>query len=427
MELWILFGSFFLLIAFNVPIAFALGISAAATILYDGLPLMVEVQRIASGIGVFSLLAIPFFIYAGELMLYGGIAERLVRFANSLVGHVRGGLGLVNVLASMLFGGISGSAVADTSALGAIMIPLMKKKGYDTDYAVNVTITASTTGILIPPSHNMIIYSLAAGGGVSVAALFMAGIIPGILTGLCLMAAAYVVAVKRGYPKEEWPGWRAVAVGFVGAFPGLFAAVIIIGGTLSGIFTVTESAAIGAIYALVVTVFVYRSLSFADFWKATINATKTTAMVMLLIGTANAFGYVLALHQVPAKTIELMHGISSNPYMILFIINVILLILGCIMDMAGLILICTPIFLPVVKSIGMDPVQFGMLMMLNLGTGLCTPPVGTCLFVGCSIGKIRIEEAVRTIWPFYLAMFVALMFVTYVPAVSLWVPYTLLK
>jgi len=427
MELVILFGSFFLLILFNVPIAFALGISAAATLVYDGLPLMVEVQRIASGISVFSLLAIPFFIYAGELMLFGGIAERLVQFANSLVGHIRGGLGLVNVLASMLFGGISGSAVADTSALGAILIPLMKKKGYGTDYAVNVTITASTTGILIPPSHNMIIYSLAAGGGVSIAALFAAGVIPGILTGLCLMVAAYAVAVKRGYPKDEWPGWKGVALSFVGAAPGLFATVIIIGGTLSGVFTVTESAAIGAIYALLVTVFVYRTLTRADFWTATVNATKTTAMVMLLIGTASAFGYVLALHQVPAKTIALMHGITSNPYVILFIINVILLILGCIMDMAGLILICTPIFLPVVKSIGMDPVQFGMLMMLNLGTGLCTPPVGTCLFVGCSIGKIKIEETVKTIWPFYLAMFVALMFVTYVPAVSLWVPQMLFK
>ncbi|MEO8346816.1 MAG: TRAP transporter large permease [Betaproteobacteria bacterium] len=427
MELWILFGSFLLLIAFNVPIAFALGISACATLVYDSLPLMVAVQRIASGISVFSLLAIPFFIYAGELMLFGGIAERLVRFANAVVGHVRGGLGLVNVLASMLFGGISGSAVADTSALGSILIPLMKKKGYGADYAVNVTITASTTGILIPPSHNMIIYSLAAGGGVSIATLFMAGIVPGVLTGLCLMVAAWAVAVKRGYPKDEWPGWGGVWTSFLGAAPGLFATVIIIGGTLSGVFTVTESAAAGAIYALLVTLFVYRSLSLADFWKATINATKTTAMVMLLIGTASAFGYVLALHQVPAKTIELMHGISTNPYVVLFIINIILLVLGCIMDMAGLILICTPIFLPVVKSIGMDPVQFGMLMMLNLGTGLCTPPVGTCLFVGCSIGKIRIEEAVKTIWPFYLAMFVALMFVTYVPAVSLWVPYTLLK
>ena len=427
MELWILFGSFFLLIAFNVPIAFALGISAAATLVYDGLPLMVEVQRIASGISVFSLLAIPFFIFAGELMLFGGIAERLVKFANSLVGHVRGGLGLVNVLASMLFGGISGSAVADTSALGAILIPLMKKKGYGTDYAVNVTITASTTGILIPPSHNMIIYSLAAGGGVSIAELFMAGIVPGVLTGLCLMLAAYGVAVKRGYPKDTWPGWRGVWMTFLGAAPGLFATVIIIGGTLSGVFTVTESAAVGAIYALLVTVLVYRSLSIKDFWTATINATKTTAMVMLLIGTASAFGYVLALHQVPAKTIELMHGISDNPYVVLMIINVILLILGCIMDMAGLILICTPIFLPVVKAIGMDPVQFGMLMMLNLGTGLCTPPVGTCLFVGCSIGKIKIEETVKTIWPFYLAMFVALMFVTYVPAVSLWIPRVLLN
>jgi len=427
MELWILFGTFFVFIAFGVPIAFALGISAAATMLYDALPLMLVVQRIASGITVFSLLAIPFFIFAGELMLFGGIAERLVRFAGTLVGHIRGGLGLVNVLASMLFGGISGSAVADTSALGAILIPLMKKKGYDTDYAVNVTITASTTGILIPPSHNMIIYSLAAGGGVSITALFMAGIVPGILTGLCLMAAAYLVAVKRGYPRDAFPGWRAVGMSFLGAFPGLFATVIIIGGTLSGIFTVTESAAIGAIYALLVTVFVYRSLSREDFWTATINATKTTAMVMLLIGTASAFGYLLALHQVPAKTIALMHGISSDPLVILMIINIILLILGCIMDMAGLILICTPIFLPVVKSIGMDPVQFGMLMMLNLGTGLCTPPVGTCLFVGCSIGKIRIEETVKTIWPFYLAMFVALMFVTYVPAVSMTVPNWLLK
>jgi tripartite ATP-independent transporter DctM subunit len=426
MELWILFGTFFVFIAFGVPIAFALGIAAAATMLYDALPLMLVVQRIASGITVFSLLAIPFFIFAGELMLFGGIAERLVRFAGALVGHIRGGLGVVNVLASMLFGGISGSAVADVSALGSIMIPLMKKKGYDTDYAVNVTITASTTGILIPPSHNMIIYSLAAGGGVSVTALFMAGIVPGVLTGLCLMVAAYAVAVKRGYPREAFPGWRAVLISFLSAFPGLFATVIIIGGTLSGVFTVTESAAIGAIYALLVTVFVYRSLSRKDFWTAAVNATKTTAMVMLLIGTASAFGYLLALHQVPAKTIELMHGISSNPIVILLIINVILLILGCIMDMAGLILICTPIFLPVVKSIGMDPVQFGMLMMLNLGTGLCTPPVGTCLFVGCSIGKIRIEQTVKTIWPFYLAMFVALMFVTYVPAVSLAVPHWLL-
>ena len=241
------------------------------------------------------------------------------------------------------------------------------------------------------------------------------------------MVAAYFVALRRGYPMEAFPGWRAVGMSFLGAFPGLFTTVIIIGGTLSGVFTVTESAAIGAIYALLVTVFVYRSLSPSDFWTATINATKTTAMVMLLIGTASAFGYLLALHQVPAKTIALMHGISGNPIVILLVINVILLILGCIMDMAGLILICTPIFLPVVKSIGMDPVQFGMLMMLNLGTGLCTPPVGTCLFVGCSIGKIRIEEAVKTIWPFYLAMFVALMFVTYVPAVSLAVPNWLLK
>lgn len=426
MELWILFGGLFGLIALGVPVAFALAISAFVTVLYDGLPAMVIIQRMASGMSVFSLLAIPFFIFAGEIMLYGGIAGRLVRFASSVVGRVRGGLGIVNVFASMLFGGISGSAVADTSALGSILIPLMKEKGYSTDYAVNVTITASVTGILIPPSHNMIIYSLAAGGGVSIAALFMAGIVPGIVTGLCLMVAAYAVAVRRGYPREEFPGWRAAALSFLGAFPGLFATIIIIGGVLSGIFTVTESAAVGAIYALAVTLFVYRSMTWASFVQATINSAKTTAMVMLLIGAANAFGYLLALHEVPAKTIALMSGISETPWIVFMWINVILLVLGCIMDMAGLILICTPIFLPVAMKFGMDPIQFGMLMMLNLGLGLCTPPVGTCLFVGCSIGKIRIEDTVRTIWPFYTAMFVALMFVTYVPAVSMAIPTWLL-
>ncbi len=422
MSLVILFGGLFFLIAIGVPVAFSLGLAALFTLLYDGLPAMVAFQRMAAGMNIFALLAIPFFIYAGELMLYGGIAERLVRFANALVGHIRGGLGLVNVLASMFFGGISGSAVADTSALGSILIPLMRKRGYDVDYAVNVTITASTTGILIPPSHNMIIYSLAAGGGVSVAALFLAGFVPGILIGLCLMIAAYVVAVRRGYPREAFPGVLPLVLSFLGAAPGLLLAVIIMGGVLTGIFTVTESAAIGTIYALFVTLFVYRSLSWADFVRATMNAARTTAMVMLVIGTANAFGYLLALHQVPAAMIKLLSGISDNPYVILLIINVAMLALGCIMDMAPLILICTPIFLPVVKLIGMDPIQFGMVMMVNLGLGLCTPPVGSVLFVGCAIAKCRIEDTVRTVWPFYLAMFAALMLTTYIPAVSLTLP-----
>lgn len=422
MALLLLFGSLFVLVLLGVPVAFALGISALVTLIYDGLPAMVAFQRMASGMNIFALLAIPFFIYAGELMLHGGIAERLVRFANALVGRVRGGLGLVNVIASMFFGGISGSAVADASALGSILIPLMRKRGYDLDYSVNVTITAATTGILIPPSHNMIIYSLAAGGGVSVASLFLAGIVPGVLIGLCLMVAAYVVAVRRGYPAEAFPGLAAFLAAFLGALPGLLLAVIIMGGVLTGIFTVTESAAVGTIYALAVTLIVYRSLSWKAFVTATMGAVRTTAIVMLVIGTANAFGYLLALHQVPAQTIALLSGISDNPYVILMIINVIMLGLGCIMDMAPLILICTPIFLPVVLAIGMDPIQFGMVMMVNLGLGLCTPPVGSVLFVGCAIAKCRIEDVIATVWPFYLAMLVALLLVTYIPAVSLTIP-----
>ncbi len=422
MALLLLFGSLFALVLMGVPVAFALGISALVTLIYDGLPAMVAFQRMASGMNIFALLAIPFFIYAGELMLHGGIAERLVRFANALVGRMRGGLGVVNVVASMFFGGISGSAVADASALGSILIPLMRKRGYDLDYSVNVTITAATTGILIPPSHNMIIYSLAAGGGVSVASLFLAGIVPGVLIGLCLMVAAYVVAVRRGYPAEAFPGLAALLAAFLGALPGPLLAVIIMGGVLTGIFTVTESAAVGTIYALAVTLVVYRSLSWKAFVTATMGAVRTTAIVMLVIGTANAFGYLLALHQVPAQTIALLSGISDNPYVILMIINVIMLGLGCIMDMAPLILICTPIFLPVVLSIGMDPIQFGMVMMVNLGLGLCTPPVGSVLFVGCAIAKCRIEDVVSTIWPFYLAMLVALLLVTYIPAVSLTIP-----
>ncbi len=407
---------------FGMPVAYAMGLAALVTIIYDGLPAAVVFQRMAAGMNLFALLAIPFFIFAGELMLYGGIAERIVRFAMACVGRIRGGLGLVNVLASMFFGGISGSAVADASALGSILIPMMKKRGYDTDYAVNVTISASLTGILIPPSHNMIIYALAAGGGVSVTALFLAGIVPGILMGLCLMVAAYLVALKRGYPRENFPGWWGLVVSLVSAMPGLFLGVIIMGGVLSGVFTVTESAGIGAIYALGVTALVYRSLSYEDFKRATLNAVRTTAMVMLVIGTGNSVGWLLALHQVPAATMQLLGGISDNPVVIFLIINIILLVLGTAMDMAPLILICTPIFLPIVKQLGMDPIQFGMIMMINLALGLLTPPVGSVLFVGCAIGKISIEDTVRTVWPFYTALFVALLLVTYVPAFSLTVP-----
>ena len=422
MGLAILLGIFALCVAFGTPVAFALGISALAAFWHEGLPLMVGIQRIISGINIFSLLAIPFFIFAGELMFHGGIAIRLVKFAQAAVGAVRGGLGIVNVLSSMLFGGISGSAIADISALGSILIPVMKDKGYDADYAVNVTVTSSIAGIIIPPSHNMIIYAIAAGGAVSISKLFLAGVVPGILMCLCLAAAAYIVAVKRGYRAEQFPGWDALFFAFVGAIPGLMTAVIIVGGVLSGIFTVTESGAFGVIYAFLVTLIVYRSITWANFKIAVNQAVKTTAMVMILIACAAAFAYMLTYYRVPTKMVTLLTGITDNPILILLMINAVLLLLGMIMDMAALILICTPIFLPVAHALGIDPVQFGMILLVNLGLGLCTPPVGSCLFVGCAVGKLPMETAVRTIWPFYLAIFVALMMITFIPAISMTLP-----
>lgn len=422
MGLAILLGIFGGAVVLGVPVAFAMGIAAASAFWYEGFPLLITFQRSVSGISVFSLLAIPFFVFAGELMLHGGIAMRLVKFASALVGHVRGGLASVNIFSSMLFGGISGSAVADISALGSILIPVMKERGYHADYAVNVTVTSSIAGIVIPPSHNMIIFAVAAGGGISISKLFLAGVIPGMLMCVCLAVAAYIIAVKRNYPAEPFPGRRAVWVASVQAIPGLVTAVIIVGGVLSGVFTVTESGAFGAIYALLLTYFVYRSLDWVGFKTAVTSAVRTTAMVMVLIGFASSFAYLLALYQVPDKLSSFMLGISEEKIFVLLMINVMLLVLGMIMDMAALILICTPIFLPIVKDLGMDPTQFGIMLLVNLGLGLCTPPVGTCLFVGCAVGRIKIEQTLKTIWPFYLAILAALILVTYVPAVSLFLP-----
>ncbi|MGK0546244.1 TRAP transporter large permease [Halomonas cupida] len=422
MGLAIVFGLFALGLAVGAPVAFAVGLAAVGGFLYEGLPLFVAFQRILSGISVFSLLAIPFFIFAGELMLHGGISQRLVRLASAAVGRVRGGLGVVNVTSSMLFGGISGSAVADTSALGSILIPVMKEKGYDADYAVNVTVTSSVAGVVIPPSHNMILYAVAAGGGLSITQLFMAGIVPGIVMCALLALAACLVAVKRGYQGEPFPGWQALVVSLAAALPGLLTAVIIVGGVLSGALTVTESGAFGAIYAIVITALVYRELNWASFKQAVYQSVRTTALVMILVGCASAFSYLLALYSVPELLTEALLGISDNPIAILLMLNLILLALGMIMDMAALILICTPIFLPIATQFGMDPIQFGIMMMMNLGLGLCTPPVGACLFVGSVVGKIKIEQTVRTIWPFYLALFAALMLVTYVPALSMALP-----
>ncbi len=422
MGLALLLGLFAVGVIVGTPVAFALGIAAVTAFWFEGLPLTIAFQRIIAGVNVFSLLAIPFFIFAGELMFHGGIAMRLVRFASAAVGSIRGGLGVVNVFSSMLFGGISGSAVADVSALGSILVPVMKQKGYDDDYAVNVTVTSSIAGIMIPPSHNMILYAVAAGGGISISQLFMAGVVPGVLMCACLALAAYLIAVRRGYGAEPFPGWTALLVTFFNALPGLFTAVIIVGGVLSGIFTVTESGAFGALYAILVTLIVYRSLNWENFVTAVTRAVRTTAMVMILVACAAAFAYMLTFYRVPDKTVMFMTGLTENPIMILLMINVTLLILGMIMDMAALILICTPIFLPVAASLGMDPLQFGMMLMMNLGLGLCTPPVGACLFVGCAIGETKMEKVVKTIWPFYLAILVALMLTTFVPAISMTLP-----
>ena len=422
MGLLILMGVFALCVVIGVPVAFALGVAAVSAFAFEGLPLIIAFQRILSGISVFSLMAIPFFIFAGELMFHGGIAQRLVRFASSAVGAVRGGLGIVNVFSSMLFGGISGSAVADISALGSILIPVMKEKGYDDDYAVNVTVTSSIAGVMIPPSHNMILYGVAAGGGISISQLFMAGVVPGILMCICLAIAAYIIAVKRGYKAEVFPGFTVLFLNFIMALPGLFTAVIIVGGVLSGIFTVTESGAFGALYAFLVTILVYRQLTWAKFKLAVVNSVKTTSMVMILIACAACFAYMLTFYEVPSRMTEFMTSVSDDPVAIMLMINGMLLVLGMIMDMAALILICTPIFLPVAQSIGIDPLQFGMILLMNLGIGLCTPPVGSCLFVGCAVGNVPMEKAVRTIWPFYFAIFIALMLTSFVPAISLTLP-----
>lgn len=422
MELWVLFGTFATLLIIGTPVAFCLGISAFATVLYMGLPPMVVFQRLNSGVSVFALMAIPFFIFAGELMVRGDIARRLVALAGGLVGHLRGGLGQVNISASVLFGGISGSAAADASAIGGLMVPQMKARGYGADYAVNITVVSSIIALLIPPSHNLIIYSIAGGGRISIADLFTAGLLPGLTLAVALMVAAWLVAKRRGYPTEAFPGWAMLGALFVNAVPGLLLIAIIFGGVRSGVFTASESSCIAAVYALLVTTLAYRTMDWTNFVAATFAAVRTTAMVLMVIGCAAAFGWLLALLRVPASMIEVMQGISDNPIVILLLINLILLLLGTFMDMSPLIVITTPIFLPVATAFGVDPVHFGVIMVLNLGIGLCTPPVGAVLFVGCAVGRIGVGEVIRTIWPFYLAAFATLMLVTYIPGLSLWLP-----
>jgi tripartite ATP-independent transporter DctM subunit len=376
----------------------------------------------AAGISVFSLMAIPFFIFAGDLMYRSGIAGRLVDIAEASLGRSRGGLGLVNIGSSMLFGAVSGSAIANVSAMGSTISPLMEQRGYDRDYAANVNITAAIVGLLIPPSHNMIIYAAASGTGVSIGDLFLAGIIPGILTGAMLMVVAWLVACKREYPRGVFPGWRPFFRAVVFALPGLLTAIIIIGGILSGVFTATESSAVAVLYTIMVGVLVYRTIGFQKFVESAMSSVRITAMVLLIIGAAGSFGYVLAILEVPADLASLINSVTSNPILVLLIINVILLLLGTFMDMSPLIVITTPIFLPIVSALGIDPVHFGIIMMLNLGIGLVTPPVGSVLFVGAAIGKISVEQTMRTIWPFYLTLIFALLLVSYIPFLSMALP-----
>ena len=422
MELAILLGTLLLLMLIGVPVAISLGVASLVTLFALEIPLVVGFQRMAASMNIFALLAIPFFVFAGDLMHRAGIAERLIRLAEAVLGQTQGGLGQVGVGSSMMFGAVSGSAIASASAIGSALGPIMREKNYDSDYVVNVTATSAVTGLLIPPSHNMIIYAAAAGVSISLADLFLAGVIPGILTGALLMIASYLVARHRNYPKGAFAGWSALLMSLVGAIPGLIAALIIVLGVLSGVFTPTESAGIAVLYTVIVALLIYRSLSVSQFLAAVTSSVKTTAMVMFVIGAAGAFGWLLALLEAPLHLSNALQGVTENPFALLLLINVVLLLLGTFMDMAPLIIIATPIFLPLATQLGMDPVQFGVMLILNLGIGLVTPPVGAVLFVACAIGKLPVEETVRTIWPFYCALLLALLAVTYLPGLTLWLP-----
>jgi len=426
MDMLILIGSFCVLCLLGMPVAYALGLAAIAAALWVDLPLEAIMLKTSDGMDDFALLAIPFFILAGGIMAEGGMATRIVNLAKVFVGFIRGGLALVNILASTFFGCISGSSVADTAAIGSVMIPQMIKAGYPRLFAVNVTIAGSLQPLLIPPSHNAVIYSLAAGGTISVAHLFIAGIIPGLMLGLSLMILCFYIARRDNFPKGEVIPLRQ-AIKIAGeAFWGLVTVFIIIGGILSGIFTPTESAAVACIYSFLVTMFIYRDYKWSELPLLVGRVVRTVGMVMIMIGFSIAFGYMMAIMQIPAKVTSFFVSISSDKYMFLFLINILLLVLGTFMDLAPMLLICTPIFLPVVKMFGIDPVHFGMIMILNLGIGLLTPPVGPTLVVGCAIGKVTMEAVSKSIMIFYIPMLIVLLLVTYIPALSLWLPNLLL-
>ncbi|MCI0997060.1 TRAP transporter large permease [Pseudomonas corrugata] len=426
MDALILLGSFLLLILIGMPVAYALGAAALIGAWWIDIPFQAMMIQITGGVNKFSLLAIPFFVLAGAIMAEGGMSRRLVAFASVLVGFVRGGLSLVNLVASSFFGAISGSSVADTASVGSVLIPEMERRGYPREFATAVTVSGSVQALLTPPSHNAVLYSLAAGGTVSIGSLFMAGIVPGIMMNLCLMALCLVFARKRNYPKGEVIPLKQALKICKEAMWGMMTLFIILGGILSGVFTATESAAIAVVWAFFVTMCIYRDYKWSELPKLMHRTVRTISIVMILIGFAASFGYIMTLMEIPAKITTAFLTLSDNRYVILMCINVMLLLLGTVMDMAPLILILTPILMPVIMGIGVDPVQFGMIMLVNLGIGLITPPVGAVLFVGSAIGKVSIESTVKALLPFYAMLFLVLLLVTYVPAISLWLPHLVL-
>ncbi len=408
----------------GMPVSYALGVSALIGAWWADIPLQAVMLQVSSGVSKFAMLTIPFFVLAGAIMAEGGMARRLVALANVIVGvtRLRGGLSAVNVIATTFLSGISGSAVADISAVGSVLIPQMEASGYPRVFATNVTITASVQALLVPPSHNAVIYSLATGGTISIIALFMAGVVPGLLLGLALILMCLVYAYRDKHPRGVVVPWRESLRIVVDATWGMVTIMIILGGILGGVFTAIEAGAVACVWAFCVTMFIYRDYRWNDLPLLVHRTLRTVAMVMTLIAFAAAVGYIMAMVQMPAKVTAFFLSMSHDKYVILMMINIMLLLIGCFMDMAPSILICTPILLPVVVNFGVDPVHFGIIMLLNLGIGLCHPPVGAIIFVGCAVGRVSMENVVRHIWPFYLLMFGVLMLVTYIPAISLWLP-----
>ncbi|MDR1832436.1 MAG: TRAP transporter large permease subunit [Fusobacteriaceae bacterium] len=421
LPIWFLLGSFFLMIVLRFPIAYAVALSAILCLQVQGMEFRIVGQQMVKGISSFSLMAVPFFITMGMLMGSGGISNKLIALADACVGWMRGGLAMVNIVASYFFGGISGSASADTASIGAIMIPMMVDQGYDADFSTAVTITSSCEGLLVPPSHNMVIYATTA-GGVSVGSLFLAGYLPGAVLAVSLMVGSYIISVRRNYPKGAPFSVKRLLKETASSLWALAAVLIVVVGVVGGVFTATESAAIAVIYSLIVAIFIYRELDWKGVWRVLEDCINTLSIVLILIATSSVFGYCLTLLKVPSLAASAITGFSSNPIVIAILLNMILLILGCIMDMAPIILITTPILLPIATSIGIDPIQFGIMMVLNCGIGLLTPPVGAVLFIGSAVSKLTIEKVVKATLPFYICMIVTLIMVTFIPAISMWIP-----